>query len=188
MHFLNFLNFDWTFTEILPPKGKKKSTIFPQRVKKKSTIVQPCVDNGLAPTSHQAIILTNDGYFTDAHMRHSASMSLKALRQSFTCSGTNEIIFKDLGKNNNTPRSNFFRLFHWNKIVKVSFKYRLNLPVTNDHHCLLNWWHCLQLHVCVTRPRWFIIGTQHTKTINRVVHTFEMYYTSVPAYYSWVLW
>ena len=106
-------------------------------------------------------------------MRHSASMSLKALRQSFTCSGTNEMIFTDLGKNNYTKRSNFFRLFHWNRIVKVSFKYRLNRPVTNNHHCLLNWWHCLQPHICVTRPRWFIIGTQHTKTIYRVVHNLK---------------
>ena len=30
-------------------------------------------DNGLAPTRRQAIIWTND-YFTDAFMRHSASM------------------------------------------------------------------------------------------------------------------
>ena len=32
-------------------------------------------DNGLAPTRRQAIIWTNDGKFTDAYMRHSASMS-----------------------------------------------------------------------------------------------------------------
>ena len=32
-------------------------------------------DNGLVPTSGQAIIWANDGYFTDAYMRHSASMS-----------------------------------------------------------------------------------------------------------------
>ena len=32
-------------------------------------------DNGLAPTKRQAIIWTNDGYFTDAYMRQSASMS-----------------------------------------------------------------------------------------------------------------
>ena len=32
-------------------------------------------DNGLAPSRRQAIILTNDGKFTDAYMRHSASMS-----------------------------------------------------------------------------------------------------------------
>ena len=32
-------------------------------------------DNGLAPRRRQAIIWTNDGYFTDAYMRHSASMS-----------------------------------------------------------------------------------------------------------------
>ena len=30
---------------------------------------------GLAPTVQQAIIWTNDGLFTDAYMRHSASMS-----------------------------------------------------------------------------------------------------------------
>ena len=29
---------------------------------------------GLAPTSRQAIIWTNDGVFTDAYMRHLASM------------------------------------------------------------------------------------------------------------------
>ena len=33
------------------------------------------LDNGLAPTRRQAIILTNDDYFTDAYMRQSASMS-----------------------------------------------------------------------------------------------------------------
>ena len=32
-------------------------------------------DNGLAPARRQAIVWTNDGYFTDAYMRHSASMS-----------------------------------------------------------------------------------------------------------------
>ena len=32
-------------------------------------------DNGLAPTRRQAIIWTNDGNFTDAYMRHSASTS-----------------------------------------------------------------------------------------------------------------
>ena len=32
-------------------------------------------DNGKAPTRRQAIIWTNDGQFTDAYMRHSASMS-----------------------------------------------------------------------------------------------------------------
>ena len=33
------------------------------------------LDNGLAPTRRQAIIWTNDDCFTDAYMRHSASMS-----------------------------------------------------------------------------------------------------------------
>ena len=32
-------------------------------------------DNGLVPARWQAIVWTNDGYFTDAYMRHSASMS-----------------------------------------------------------------------------------------------------------------
>ena len=32
-------------------------------------------DNGLAPTRRKAIIRTNDGWITDAYMRHSASMS-----------------------------------------------------------------------------------------------------------------
>ena len=32
-------------------------------------------DDGLAPVRRQAIICNSDGYFTDAHMRHSASMS-----------------------------------------------------------------------------------------------------------------
>ena len=32
-------------------------------------------DNGLAPARRQAIIWTNDGLFTDAYMRHSASVS-----------------------------------------------------------------------------------------------------------------
>ena len=31
--------------------------------------------NGLAPTRREAIIWTNDYYFTDAYMRHSASVS-----------------------------------------------------------------------------------------------------------------
>ena len=30
---------------------------------------------GLAPTRRQAIIWNNDGHFTDAYMRHSASMN-----------------------------------------------------------------------------------------------------------------
>ena len=32
-------------------------------------------DNGSAPVGRQAIIWTNDDHFTDAYMRHSASMS-----------------------------------------------------------------------------------------------------------------
>ena len=31
-------------------------------------------DDGLAPTRRQAIIWTDDGYITDAYMRHSASV------------------------------------------------------------------------------------------------------------------
>ena len=34
-------------------------------------IIHIGLDNGLAPTRRQAIILTNDGYFTEAYMRHS---------------------------------------------------------------------------------------------------------------------
>ena len=34
-------------------------------------------DNGLAPTRRQVIIFTNDGSFTDAQMRHSASIPLR---------------------------------------------------------------------------------------------------------------
>ena len=34
-----------------------------------------CSDNGLAPSRRQAIIWINDGQFSDAYMRHSASMS-----------------------------------------------------------------------------------------------------------------
>ena len=37
-------------------------------------------DNGLAPARRQAIIWTNDDYFTDAYMRHSASMIKTLLR------------------------------------------------------------------------------------------------------------
>ena len=33
------------------------------------------LDNDLAPSRRQAIIITNDGKFNDAYMRHSASMS-----------------------------------------------------------------------------------------------------------------
>ena len=32
-------------------------------------------DDGLAPTRRQAIIWTNNGKFSDAYVRHSASMS-----------------------------------------------------------------------------------------------------------------
>ena len=39
------------------------------------TIFHQGSDNGLAPTRRQAIIWSNDGKFTDAYMRHSASMS-----------------------------------------------------------------------------------------------------------------
>ena len=38
-------------------------------------------DNGLAPTRRQAIIWTNDGWFTDAYMRHSASMSYSSAQR-----------------------------------------------------------------------------------------------------------
>ena len=39
-------------------------------------------DNGMAPTRRQAIIGTNDDYFTDAYMRHSASMRWKVALNS----------------------------------------------------------------------------------------------------------
>ena len=32
-------------------------------------------DNGLTPLRRQAIIWNNDGYFTDAYMRHSSSLA-----------------------------------------------------------------------------------------------------------------
>ena len=40
-----------------------------------STIFHIGSDNVLVPARRQAIIWTNDGYFIDAYMRHSASMS-----------------------------------------------------------------------------------------------------------------
>ena len=39
------------------------------------TIYQLCADNGLEPIRRQAITWTNDGQFTDANWRQSASMS-----------------------------------------------------------------------------------------------------------------
>ena len=53
-------------------------------------------DNGLAPSRRQAIIWTNDGYFTDAYLRHSASMSFNGSwwKNSFSndsCFGINVI-------------------------------------------------------------------------------------------------
>ena len=58
------MNFDWDYTEVCSQR---------------STTKQPSIgsDNGLAPTRHQAIIWTSDGKFTDAYMRHPASMSLQ---------------------------------------------------------------------------------------------------------------
>ena len=38
-------------------------------------------DNGLAPTRRQAVVWNNDGYFTDAYMRHSASMGYSIFRR-----------------------------------------------------------------------------------------------------------
>ena len=51
----------------------KKSLKFVPKVR----INNPSIgsDNGLAPIRRQAIIVTKDGWFTDAYMRHSASMS-----------------------------------------------------------------------------------------------------------------
>ena len=39
------------------------------------TIFRHCFSGGLAPSRRQAIIWSNDGYFTDAYMCHSAWMS-----------------------------------------------------------------------------------------------------------------
>ena len=63
-HFLEWkcVNCDLVFTEVC-------SQVFNKQY---SSIGS---ENGVAPIRRQAIIWTNDGYFTDAYMRHSASMS-----------------------------------------------------------------------------------------------------------------
>ena len=64
MHFLEWkcINFDGDFTEVCSWGSKQQ---FPSIG----------LDNGLAPARRQAIIWTNEGWFTDAYMRHSAWMS-----------------------------------------------------------------------------------------------------------------
>ena len=42
-------------------------------------------DKGLAPTRRQAIIWNNDGQFTDAYMRPSASMSMEGYLFNSVC-------------------------------------------------------------------------------------------------------
>ena len=56
------INFDWYFTEVCSQGSSSQYSSIGS-------------DNGLAPARRQAIIWTNDGLFTDAYMRHSASMS-----------------------------------------------------------------------------------------------------------------
>ena len=65
MHFLKWkcLNFAYYFTEVC---SQGSNWQYPS--------IGP--DNGLAPIRRQAIIWTNDGLFTDAYMRHSASNEL----------------------------------------------------------------------------------------------------------------
>ena len=64
MHFLEweFMNFDYDFTEVCLQGSKKQYSSIGS-------------DNGMAPTRRQAVISTTDGKFTDAYMRHSASMN-----------------------------------------------------------------------------------------------------------------
>ena len=64
MHFRDreYMNFDWDFTEICSQGSNQQYSSI-------GSI------NGLAPARQQVIIWTNAGYFTDAYMRHSASMS-----------------------------------------------------------------------------------------------------------------
>ena len=66
MDFLEWkcMNFDWSFTEVCSYGSNLQYSSIG-------------LDNGLAPTRWQAIIWTNDGKFTDAYMRHSASMTFK---------------------------------------------------------------------------------------------------------------
>ena len=56
------MNFDYNFTEICSYGSNWQCPIIGS-------------DNGLALTSQQAIIWTNDGYIIDTYTRHSASMS-----------------------------------------------------------------------------------------------------------------
>ena len=63
MHSLEFKNidFDVDLTEVCPQRSNHQYSSIGS-------------DNGLAPARRQAIIWSDDGQFTDAYMRHSASM------------------------------------------------------------------------------------------------------------------
>ena len=55
------MNFDWILIEFCSQGSNLQYSSFG-------------LDNDLAPARRQAIIWTNGGLFTDAYMRHSASM------------------------------------------------------------------------------------------------------------------
>ena len=56
------IDFDWDFNVVCPQWSNQEYSSIGS-------------DNDLALSRRQAIIWTNDGYFTDAYMRHSASTS-----------------------------------------------------------------------------------------------------------------
>ena len=64
MHFLewNCINFDEVFTEVYSQESNQQYSSIGS-------------DNGLAPAKRQAIVWTKGGYFTDAYMHHTVSMS-----------------------------------------------------------------------------------------------------------------
>ena len=59
---MEMYKFDWNFAEVCSQGSNLQCSSIGS-------------DNGLAPARRQAIIWSNDGLFTDAYMRHSASMS-----------------------------------------------------------------------------------------------------------------
>ena len=64
MHFLEwkYINVDYYFSEVYSQGNNTQYSIIGS-------------DIGLAPARRQAVTWTNDGYISDAYMRHSASMS-----------------------------------------------------------------------------------------------------------------
>ena len=132
MHFLGWdcMNFDWYFTGLF--------------LRVQLTISSTGSDNGLAPIRRQAIIWTNDGKFTDAHMRLAVTQS-----QWVELTRQNWVMYRCVSKHHHKP---LVWVIGHHQMPKVFIKGLMSATATIIFYLCIYEYNLLHIH-------WYLIQT-----------------------------